>query len=275
MTDSREVRLAAFHEGTSMKSMPTLIAIIMLTSAALASGADAKQNKPANEGTHISVEGTSLTFDPKTVMRGGGGQCGFGWGFGSVRVVILGREDNSCVFDFTDEVEGGFRVYRCRVPLDKPVRIDVQKNEIVTSFKLNEDMVIRGGNILLELPGTRSGPQLEWKENIADVIVGTGAAAQRGKRVSIRCRFFADDSFHSRMLFCSEFVGIERYHDLSFTLGESKVGGALEQAVLGMKVHGRRLAVLSDEAAPLIVERLGGVQPGTQLGIEIELVKVE
>ncbi|MEX2214707.1 MAG: FKBP-type peptidyl-prolyl cis-trans isomerase [Phycisphaeraceae bacterium] len=228
------------------------------------------------KGTFIKVEESSLTFDPRTVLRG---NAGFGWGLGSVQVNILGRDGDACVFDYTDEEEGGFTIYHCRVALDQAVMIGVKNGSIVTSFALKDAKVIGGGNVLLPPQGKVPGlavqleqagvPETDYVNYHADAIIGSGAAAQRGKRVAVRYRLFADRRFNS------EYVDIKSTHELKCTLGGGDIGAGLEVAVSGMREGGRRFALLHMKVADLLVKQLGGVQPNTQLAIEIELLSVE
>lgn len=255
---------------------PGLMIALLLCAAPAGAAETQKPNEQQRaQGTRITVEKQSLSFDPRTVMRG---QAGFGWGLGSVGVAILGREDGFCIFNYTDEVEGGYTIYRCRVPLDKPVRIYEDNGGIVTSFPLDEAKLIGGGNILLprdDPPGPqfkmpqRGVPETGYVNYQGDAIIGPGAAAEKGKRVTIRYRLFADRTF------TTAFVGVARSHDLTFTIGESDTGPGVEVAVLGMKERGRRFAVIREEAAKHFVKQLGGVQPGTQLGVEVELLGVD
>src|SRR6476619_4087848 len=73
--------------------------------------------EPVAKSTAVVVEGTRLTFDPRTCTEGGGG---FAWGLGSLSVKIVGRKDKDCVFDYRWEVEGAgnYQVERVSVPID-------------------------------------------------------------------------------------------------------------------------------------------------------------
>ncbi|MEQ8789950.1 MAG: FKBP-type peptidyl-prolyl cis-trans isomerase [Pirellulaceae bacterium] len=237
------------------------------------------ENVPSESGppgTRIAVDGASLEFSPKTCLRG---QAGFGWGLGSVRVNVLGRDAGRCVFDFTDEIEGGYTVYRCRVPVEgPPVRIHEENSGIVTSFSLADAKVLRRGNLLLPPPE----PPLEtvsWKSQyvadagyvnlLHDVANGAGKAAGGGQRVAIEYTAYADEEFDTPL------IGIATGLTLEFSLGEGRVGRGLEMAVEGMQVGGKRRAILREEVAGGVAKQLGGVQPGTRLALEIELMRVE
>lgn len=224
----------------------------------------------------IEVEKSALSFDPQTCVRGG---VGFAWGLGSVSVNVLGREMGFCVFDYFDEVEGGYSVYRFRVPVDGPaIKVWVENGGIATSFKLEDGKLLRSGNIHFELGGKRAEGALDWRQQsvpmtdyvnyIADAKTGRGAVAKRGDRVAIRYTFFADQ-------FCdTPLVGIPANRPLTFVAGAGKIGPAIETAVVGMQPGGERRVRLREEVAGTLRETLGGVQPHSQLIVAIELLKI-
>jgi hypothetical protein len=104
---------------------------------------------PASE---IVVEGTKLSFDPKTCKMG---ESGFGWGQGSVHVKVLGRHEGIRSFDYRWEVEGAgnYTVHRIQVPVDfGPVVIEAtgpdgeQRHHwsyIYTSFTAEQAELVR------------------------------------------------------------------------------------------------------------------------------------
>ncbi len=115
-------------------------------------GALAACGEPDASPTDVLVEGSRLSFDPKTCREW---EAGFGWGLGSVRVKVLGREKGVCSFDYKWEVEGAgnYTVHRVRVPVDSgPVVIEAAKPDgegehhwsyVYTSFTAGQAQLLR------------------------------------------------------------------------------------------------------------------------------------
>jgi hypothetical protein len=116
---------------------------------------------------------------------------------------MLGHEKGECVFEFTDEVEGGYSVYRCRVPVESgPVTIEqgtIREGEsswpgIITSFPRDQGTIVRRGNLLL------GGIErlVEGTPHYVSIQSEPGDAAQpipAGSKVVLRFRVYADNSF--------------------------------------------------------------------------------
>ena len=264
---------ASRFNGCTGPSMPYLVCALL----AIGVGCDSPHSPvQASAGTPIRVQGSSLTFQPATCMRG---QARFGWGLGSVEVNILGRQRDSCVFHFTEEVEGGYTVYECRVPIDGPVvRIYESNGGISVSFSLPDAKVLRRGNLLIDADDS-AATELQWHQqpigdtgyvnHCAEVVAGSGAVAEKGKRVAICYTLYTDQAYNTI------WPGIDSNWNLEFQLGDAGVGAGIETAVTGMRAAGRRRVVVREEVAAAIRDRLGGLQPGTQLALEIRLDKVE
>lgn len=111
-----------------------------------------RQPGPVAAPTSMTVTETSITFDPATCRPE---RATLHWGLGSVTVEIIGRDDGECVFEYIDEVEMGYKRYRCRVPADSgPVRIEYRdsvdhgthvEDGFVTSFALDDAELIETG----------------------------------------------------------------------------------------------------------------------------------
>lgn len=229
------------------------------------------------ESTLIEVVGEkSISFDPKSCLRGG---AGFGWGLGSEGVNVLGRKDGQCIFDYHTECEGGYAVYRVSVPVDGgPVKVELKNGSIVTSFSLDDAKLLRSRNILLDLGKPRPGalnwrqqsvPDTDYVNYVADVLAGKGEAADDGDRVTVRYTLYADDAFDFTL------PDVEKNRAVEFTIGTGEVGPGLEAAANGMTVGSKRRVRMREEVADRIVKDLGGIQPNTMLAIEIELTKIE
>lgn len=100
----------------------------------------------AKRPSPFKVSKNTVSFDPKACAEG---ETQLRWMLGSVHVKILGHKDGQCVFEFTREIEGGYTVYRCQVPVDgPPVTIEVGGAKLVqTPFPLNRCEIIRRGTV--------------------------------------------------------------------------------------------------------------------------------
>lgn len=236
-------------------------------------GSGAARNEP---GTPIVVDGSSMVFDPRTVMRG---SAGTGWGLGSYRVWILGRAGGQCVFELFDEIEGGFTSYLCSVPVDgPPVRIFEHNGDLARTFDLAKAEVLGRGNLHESLSQDPS-PSLPWEHrpvvgtdltvSVADLAVGSGGAPVIGSRVDLRATLFTDES---RMV---SLLGFEGGRTLRFRVGDGTAGAALEITVAGMQAGGTRLALVREEVAGILNETFGPFNPGTLLTVKLELMKVQ
>lgn len=76
----------------------------------------------------------------------------FDIGLGSITIETLHAKSGELTFHYTPEVEGGFTVYECTVPIsDKPVEFTIAPDSTPgeTSFDLSTCKVIRTGNLHL------------------------------------------------------------------------------------------------------------------------------
>jgi peptidylprolyl isomerase len=233
--------------------------------------APGKVEKP-QKATPISATREEVRFDPKTCVRGG---AGFGFGLGGVRVMELGRENGRCLFDLCYHLEGGTTQYRCQVPVGgPPVRVGIKNgSELVASFPLPK------GTVVQRASGPGSRPAVKWRQQsvpktdyvnyAVDAVAGTGADAKPGTQVTVRLTAHADDQFDRPL------PGVEKGQAVRFTVGKGEAGPGLDAAVRGMKVGGKRRLLIRQEVAGRINDILGGVQPATQLVVEIELTAVK
>ena len=78
----------------------------------------------------------------------------YGFPLGSVTVETLGHKEDELLFEYTHEVEGGYTVYLCRVPVtDQPVTIQLPKGgdtEPRTSFDLEDCELVRRGSVFFD-----------------------------------------------------------------------------------------------------------------------------
>lgn len=220
--------------------------------------------------TPIMVEGKRLSFDPKTCTRG---EAGFDWSLGSVRVKVLGHKKEHCLFDFTEEVEGGYTVYRCRVPLDSgPVTIEegtVQNGEstatgIVTSF-VKGDHIVRRGNffdgwqdVLVEKTNHYVSIQPEGGQ--------AGPPVPPGAKLVLRFRIYADDSFAAYA------DGAKQRQEVTTVLGEPHEWKWVAPAVEGITLGERRRLRIHSRIAGGAKEWQPTLLDGQSLYLEMELI---
>ncbi len=258
--------------------IPLLLFVSLLIAAVSASNLltappDNTQTKQAAEavvGTGIEVGKGWLSFDPATCKRG---SAGFGWGLGSVRVEILGREKGHCIFDFTNEIEGGYLVHRCKAPVTtRQVKIYVDNGDIATSFDLKQSKVVASGNLLLHGPDAKapkwsaqSVTGTSYVNYVSPLEPGKGAAAKQGDQVTLRVTLLASD-------LKTPWIGVKPL-EISFALGEDKVDPAIAAAAEGMKPGGAILAKVRSEVLPAIATKVGGIQTETQVAMKIQRLR--
>ncbi len=79
----------------------------------------------------------------------------FDIGQGSVTLETIGMEDSKLTFQYTPEIEGGYTVYECTVPVSPAlitIRVNTDGTPGDTSFDLAKCKVIRNGSVLLDQP---------------------------------------------------------------------------------------------------------------------------
>ena len=118
------------------------------------------QDVPTDRLSSNSARGTAISFDEATGVItvdpavDSKRKISYGFPLGSVTVETLGHKEGELRFEYTHEVEGGYTVYLCRVPVSGPlVTIRLPKGgdtEPVTSFDLEDCDFVRQGNVLLE-----------------------------------------------------------------------------------------------------------------------------
>ncbi|MDE3085779.1 MAG: FKBP-type peptidyl-prolyl cis-trans isomerase [Acidobacteriota bacterium] len=95
-----------------------------------------------------------------------------------------------------------------------------------------------------------------------DLVVGTGATAQRGSQVSVQ---YVGDSWTTRQQFDASW---NRHQAFAFTLGAGQVIPGWDQGVAGMKVGGRRELVIPPDLA------YGAQSPGAGIARDDTLIFV-
>ncbi|MEZ5943093.1 MAG: hypothetical protein R3C18_17000 [Planctomycetaceae bacterium] len=91
-----------------------------------------------------------ITLDTRVAP---GQKAMFGLGLGSITLETVSVADGELTFLYTPEVEGGYTVYECVVPISsEPVTVHVAPDSTPgeTSFDLQKCKIIRSGNLLLE-----------------------------------------------------------------------------------------------------------------------------
>ena len=206
---------------------------------------EARPEAPAS--SKVVVEGTSLTFDPKTCT---GGRGLFFWGHGSCAVTVLGHQGGKCAFEYAEEVEMGTTVYLVRVPVDAgpvTVRIDnVTKGGStydwpVTSFPLDKAKVVR-----------RGGGRGIWSYRVGDTddFVAVHPSERRsemipreGDAVKFRFELFTGRDFKDGL------PGVAFQPTAEFVAGSDAVWPWLRIAMEDMTVGDRRRVEVPAEVA--------------------------
>ena len=101
--------------------------------------------------TGMVLTENTLTFDPATCNVPSRGHLWLGQG--SAWIQVLERQDGVCTFEFYEEIEGGYAVYRVQVATDSgPVSITGRPGGagVTTSFDLEGAELIRSGNLFLD-----------------------------------------------------------------------------------------------------------------------------
>lgn len=102
---------------------------------------------------------------------------------------------------------------------------------------------------------------------IEDLVVGTGAEAQKGSTASVHYK----GTLLNGTVFDSSY---NRGTPFSFTLGENSVIQGWEQGILGMKVGGKRKLVIPPDLAYGPIAR-GPIPANSTLVFEVELLDVK
>lgn len=156
------------------------------------------------------------------------------------------------VFFLTSLGTSAFVLYDAFANKDKTAGTDQQKSLEELQKELNKQAQNNQGDGTLEK---------------TDLVVGTGAEAATGKKVTVHYTGTLTDGtkFDS---------SLDRNEPFSFTIGEGRVIQGWEQGLPGMKVGGKRKLVIppslgyGDQAA-------GSIPPSSVLIFEIELLNVE
>lgn len=104
-------------------------------------------------GPAISFDEASgvITINPAVDSKR---KISYGFPLGSVTVETLGHKEGELLFEYTHEVEGGYTVYLCRVPVSgQLVTIRLPKGgdtEPETSFDLEDCEFVRRGSVFFD-----------------------------------------------------------------------------------------------------------------------------
>ena len=74
----------------------------------------------------------------------------FDIGQGSITIETVANSDGILTFQYTPEVEGGYTVYECKIPIsDEPVIFEIHPSGVPgkTSFDLDECKMIKAGSL--------------------------------------------------------------------------------------------------------------------------------
>ena len=65
------------------------------------------------------------------------------WAMGSKTITVKGKQDTNCVIEYTNEVEGGYTVYKCLIP-------DKLKSINFSEINLNNCSELKSGNVFFD-----------------------------------------------------------------------------------------------------------------------------
>jgi hypothetical protein len=128
-----------------------------------------------------------------------------GWEFGSVAFRSLGHDGDYCVFDYILETEGGYSVYRHRLPISQD-KATIQRGHgqpLKTSFDRKDSRAVGGGNLLINkvpagvypwMPrGIAGNPK--YLNYTQELLYGKQGNAKPNANVELRCWFYSDENF--------------------------------------------------------------------------------
>ena len=105
---------------------------------------------------------------------------------------------------------------------------------------------------------------------IEDLVVGTGATAEKGKSVTVHYTGWLDDKDHTK--FDSS---LDRGQPFPFTLGQGMVIRGWDEGVAGMKVGGKRRLTIPPSLGYGAQGAGGVIPPNATLIFEVELLDVK
>jgi hypothetical protein len=209
-----------------------------------------------NSVAHNAAEKTNvISFPPATAKRGDAPMLTFA--LGSVQVIIVDNDGKYCTFEYTLDIEQGYKTYRCRVPVSDPnvtIELTDDPGNIKTSFRLDQCEVVRVGC-----------PWFWYR----DVKAGTGVALREAGKFRMRYSAYADEKFTRRV------EGVPADQFLEADLDPKKLGGAACGVLEDLKVGGVRQAAMSKNEASGISRTIPEAEGDGWLYVEIELLSVK
>jgi hypothetical protein len=199
-----------------------------------------------------------------------------GVGLGSLNVTTLGHHDGYFVFDYIPECEGGFSVFRHRLPIkEKTATIKVDGEVRVTaSFDTAKSKRVHIGNMLMGGPVMFRG----WAQksssgkvytSIQNLIDGDGAVAEVGKTAKVRCMFYTDDKYVNLD------DQVKQHREITLTISNGDESSFLDVAVQGMKEGGWRRAKGLATAATRLRDGNEAIEQGKMIFVELNMISVQ
>jgi hypothetical protein len=220
----------------------------------------------------ITVDKTTLTFDPGTCTEGHGT---FYWSMGSCSVAVLRHEGNHCLFEHTEEIEMGASVYLVKVPITSgPVTVKIANitrdgstyDWPVTSFPLSEAKVVRQG-----------GGRGIWTYRVGDAEAfvtvlpsetRSEMVPKKGDVAKFQFQLFTDGEFKESL------PGAVFRPTAEFVVGSEEDWPWLRIATEGMAVGDRRQVEVPVEVVQGAKEWLPKDSNATVLYIEVGLISI-
>ena len=199
-----------------------------------------------------------------------------GVGLGSLNVKTLGHDGEYFVFDYTPECEGGFSVFRHRLPIsDKTATITVNDEvQVTASFDTTKSKKIYSGNVhfggaIMYLGWAQNATAGKFSAMIQDLIRGDGAFAEVGNTVKIRCWTYTDDNFVKLD------ESAKQNREITLTIDGGDKASLLDMAIKGMKSGGWRRAKGQAVRATKLRDDIEASEDGKMVFVEFNLISVE
>ncbi|VTR97039.1 fk506 binding-like protein : : FKBP_C [Gemmata massiliana] len=214
----------------------------------------------------LNVAKDKISFDPKTAEVGTGGSIG---GLITVRVKILSRKDDKCVFEYYSDGCGGVStVYRIEVPTDAgQITVDVATGSKTLAELFPKWRVLYSRNtfsgVRAIVPGTDEYVKFTLGPPVSEMY------PQKGDKVKFRYMVFDSAKFDKHLL-TGDFT-----QKMEFEVGSEKVWPWLVLAMDEMTVGDTRRVQVPVKVADGATKWLLKPEESKTLFAEIRLVSIE
>jgi len=227
--------------------------------------------QPPPPPSPFKIEKDRISFEPAACKEG---TAVLHWALGSVRVKALGHKDGACLFELMNEIEQGYVVYLCKVPLAGPrVTIEMDKGKLKTSFDLAKCELLRTGNLWQDqqkddLPFQQHNIEgTGFCNHFRDVAVGKGPAAEVGNKLKLQVAVYTGWGFD---------VPRVREKQVVETVLDEDAGKGVVAALRGVNVGTiRQVAIREEVTGKLFKQLVPDLVDNKQIFFEFKLLAVE